>query len=46
MARVAEALQAGRSGVRFPLMSLEFYIDVLALGSTKPLKNDYEQYFL
>ena len=37
------ALQVGRSRVRFPMVSLEFFIDIilpaalLALGSTQPL---------
>jgi hypothetical protein len=36
------ALQAGRSRVRFPMVSLEFFIDnpsgrTMALGSTQPL---------
>ena len=36
-------LQAGRSRVRFPMMSLEFFIDnssgrTMALGPTQPLK--------
>jgi hypothetical protein len=38
VARMAEALQPRRSRVRFPLVSLEFFIDVMAVGSTKPLK--------
>jgi hypothetical protein len=37
----AIVLQAGRSRVRFPIMSLEFFIDntsgrTMALGSTQP----------
>ena len=30
-------LQAGRSRVRFPMVSLEFFIDDMALGLTQPL---------
>jgi len=37
VARMAEALEARKSRVRFPLMSLEFFIDVMTLVSTKPL---------
>jgi len=34
----ATALQAGKSRVRFPMVSLEFFIDIiLALGLTQPL---------
>jgi len=31
------ALQPGRSQVRFPMVSLEFFIDIILLGSTQPL---------
>ena len=31
------ALQVGRSRVRFPMVSLEFFIDTMALGLTQPL---------
>jgi len=40
-------LQAGRSQVRFPILSLEFLIDIIlpvalwVLGSTQPLTNEY-----
>ena len=38
VAWMAEVLQPGRSRVRFPLVSLEFFIDVMAVDLTKPLK--------
>jgi len=31
------ALQAARQWVRFPMVSLEFFIDTLVVGSTQPL---------
>jgi hypothetical protein len=35
---MAEALETRKLRVRFPLVSLEFFIDVMTLGTTKPLK--------
>ena len=47
------ALQAGRSWVRFPIMSLEFFIDIILPGRTMPPgvdlasnRNEYQEYFL
>jgi len=46
------ALQAGRSRVRFPMVSLEFSIDIIlpaALcpgGDSASNKNEYQGYFL
>jgi hypothetical protein len=45
------ALQTGRSRVRFPMESLEFFSDnpsdrIVALGSTQPLTNEYQEFFL
>jgi len=43
--------QAGRSRVRFPMVSLEFFIDIIlsailwALGSTESNRNGYQEYF-
>ena len=31
------ALQAGRTQVQFPMVSLEFFIGTMALGSTQPV---------
>jgi hypothetical protein len=39
VARMAEALQTRRSRVRFLLVSQDFFIDLMALGSAKPLKH-------
>jgi len=45
------ALQAGRSQVRFPMVSLDFFIDnpssrTMALGLTASNRNEYQEYFL
>jgi hypothetical protein len=47
------ALQTGRSRVRFPMVSLEFFIDIIlpaALWPTgvdsAPNRNEYQEYFL
>ena len=43
MAQLVEALQTGRSRVRFPMVSMELFIDIILLaalwpwGSTQPL---------
>jgi hypothetical protein len=43
------ALQAGRSRVRFPIVLLELFFDIilLALGLSQPFYgNEYQKYFL
>jgi hypothetical protein len=46
------ALQTGRSRIRFPMVSLEFFIDIIlpvALwpwGWSASNKNEYQEYFL
>jgi hypothetical protein len=46
------ALQVGRSRVRFPMLSLEFFIDIILpvalwpMGLTQTYKNEYQEYFL
>jgi phage shock protein PspC (stress-responsive transcriptional regulator) len=40
---LGSALQAGRSWVRFLLVSLEFFIDIILPASKK---NEYQEYFL
>jgi len=45
-------LQAGRSLVRFPMLSLEYFIDIIlpgsnmAMGSAQTNINEYQEYFL
>jgi hypothetical protein len=53
MGQLAEALQDRRSRVRFPMVSLEYFVDIIhlaalwPLGSTQPLmRNEYREYFL
>ena len=36
------ALQAGRSRIRFPMVSLKFFIDIILPGSDR---NEYQEYF-
>ena len=43
MAQLVEALQAGRSRVRFPMVSLQFFIDVIDSACNR---NEYQEYFL
>jgi len=38
------ALQAGRSRVRFLMVSLEFFIDIILDSASK--RNEYQEYFL
>ena len=52
VAQLVEALQAARSRVRFPMVSLEFFIDIsfrphcgLGVDSTSNI-NEYQEYFL
>ena len=52
MAQLVEALQAGRSQVRFHMVSLEFFIDISfrphygpGVDSTSNI-NEYQEYFL
>ena len=46
------ALQAGRSRVPFPMVSMEFFHRhnpsgrTMTLGLTQPLTNEYQEYFL
>jgi hypothetical protein len=46
------ALQTGRSRVRFPIVSLEFFIDIIVPVALLPgidsasNRNEYEEYFL
>jgi hypothetical protein len=43
------ALQAGRSRVQFPMVSLEFFIDIIlspAGVDSAPNRNDYQEYFM
>ena len=54
MAKLVEAtaLQAGRSRVRFPMVSLEYFIDIILPAAIWPWgclslnRNEYEEYFL
>ena len=39
-------LKAGRSRVRFPMVSLEFFIDVILPAALWPWGNEYQEYFL
>jgi hypothetical protein len=41
------ALQAGRSRVRFPVVSMEFFIDIIIHGfDSASNRNEYQEYFL
>jgi hypothetical protein len=40
------ALQAGRSQVRFPMVSLKFFIDIILPGvDAASNRNEYQEYF-
>ena len=51
-AGTAVALQVRRSRVRFPMLSLEFFIDIILLAALWPgvdsasNRNEYQEYFL
>ena len=40
------ALKAGRSRVRFPMVSMEFFIYIILPAAPWPLRNEYQKYFL
>jgi hypothetical protein len=40
------ALQAGRWRVRFPMLSLEFFIDIIPGVDSASNRNEYKEYFL
>ena len=46
VAQWVEALQVGRSWVRFPIESLEFFIDIILPADSAPNRNEYQEYFL
>jgi hypothetical protein len=46
MLHMHTALHAGRSQVRFPIISLEFFIAEVFAAESTPNRNEYQEYFL